>query len=364
LSDGCGLAARFSPGTYEAHALRHHPDARRLGRVVRALQLMSTGYDPLHTDLLYALACFAELPPPARAGVPPFLSDLGWPAEHIAEAVAALDRVFTDPRTPEEWVVHDVYAIETGGGRRCLTPAGVHMQAHPGRALPEPSAGAVSPERLAVLDRIVDRILASQGGHPSRVAVDGATASGKTTLATELARRLTERGHPAIRASADFFKIPPELRPARELPIRRVYDTDALRAELLAPLGPGGDRRYRTATYDGWTKRSLRDRPALTAPESAVLLVDGAFLMEPELEDLWDFWIHVEVDPGIAVERFVLRDVLWTPDPEPDAMRRRYRERYQPDETSYARQVRPRERADAVVDNSDLASPRLLEPGS
>jgi uridine kinase len=359
MSGGFALAARYHPDAYEAHALRHHPDAQRLARAMRALPLMSTGYDPMRKDLLYALACFAELPPAAHAGLPGFLSRLGWPEEEIAEAMAALERTLRDPRTPEEWVVHDVYAIETGQGR-CLTPAGVHLRARTGQALPEAAAVAVSPARLAVLDRLLDRILAGQRGRPSRVAVDGATASGKTTLAGELAQRLIERGRPAIRASADFFKVPPELRGAREQPIRRVYDTGALRAELLAPLGPGGNRRYRTATYDGWTKRSLRDRPALTAPESVVLLVDGAFLMEPELEDLWDFWIHVEVDPSIAVERFVLRDVLWTPNPEPDAMRRRYRERYQPDETGYARQVRPRERADAVVDNSDLASPRLL----
>jgi hypothetical protein len=47
---------------------------------------------------------------------------------------------------------------------------------------------------------------------------------------------------------------------------------DPLRERLIerdrpAPLGHGGDRHYRTATYEGWTKRSLRDRPALTAPE-------------------------------------------------------------------------------------------------
>jgi uridine kinase len=367
MSDSIPLAVRYSPGAYEAHALPRHPDAKRLRRIMRALPAMSTGYDPLRKDLLYALACFTELPPAAQVDLPDFLLRLGWPKQETAEAMTALHRVLRDPQTPEEWVVYDVYAIETGRGR-CLTPMGVHLQDHPDQGPPEATAMTVSPARLAVLDRLLDRITAGQRDHPARVAVDGATASGKTTLASELAARLIERGHPAIRASADLFKIPPELRhtgqqsqPNQAWPIRRVYDNQALRAELLAPLGPGGDRRYRTATYDGWTRRSLRDRPALTAPECAVLLVDGAFLMEPELADLWDFWIHVYVDPDIAIERFVLRDALWTPNPEPDAMRKRYRERYQPDETCYAQQVRPRERADAVVDNGDLANPRLRE---
>jgi uridine kinase len=369
MSDSGRLAVRFSPGAYEAQALPSHPDPQRLKRVMQALPTMSTGYDPLRKDLLYALACFAELLPAARAALPAFLAHRSWPEEETAEAMAALPRVLRDPQTPEEWVVHDVYALETGRGD-CLTPMGIHLRTHPGQTPPETATATVSPARLAVLDRLLDRITAGRRDHPLRVAVDGATASGKTTLASELAARLIERDRPAVRASADLFKIPPELRQAaqqseknREWPIRRVYDNEALRADLLAPLGPGGDRRYRTATYDGWTKRSLRDRPALTAPTCAVLLVDGAFLMEPELEDLWDFWIHVDVDPDVAIERFVRRDALWTANPEPDAMRKRYRERYQPDETCYAQQVRPREHADAVVHNSDLAGPGLLEPG-
>lgn len=360
------LAVRYSVGPYETHARPRHPDPWRLARVVRALPAMSTGYDPQRKDLLHALACFAELPTAEQAELPGLLAQLGWPEAEIGEAADALRRVRSDPRTPEEWVVHDVYAIETGRGR-CLTPMGVHLQAHPGEVLPQTAPAPPGAARLAVLDRLLDRITASRRDHPARVAVDGATASGKTMLATELAERLIARDRPAVRASADLFKVPPELRRReverpdlhREWPIRRVYDTEALRGQLLAPLGPGGDRRYRTATYDGWTRRSLLDRPLLTAPESAVLLVDGAFLMEPELEDLWDFWIHVEVDTDVAVERFVVRDALWTADPEPSAMRARYRDRYQPDETAYARQVRPRERADAVLRNSDLAHPVL-----
>ncbi|MEW1865120.1 hypothetical protein AB0399_32880 [Streptomyces sp. NPDC088194] len=361
------LAVRYSREPYETHARPRHADPRRLTRVVRALPAMSTGYDPLRKDLLHALACFVELPAAVQAGLPRFLARLGWPEAEIGEAVAALRRVRSDPRTPEEWVVHDVYVIETGQGR-CLTPMGAHLQAHPGDVPPQPAPAPPGAARLAVLERLLDRITADRRDHPVRVAVDGATASGKTTLATELAERLIARGRPAVRASADLFKVPPELRrPAverpdlqREWPIRRVYDTGALRGQLLAPLGPGGDRRYRTATYDGWTRRSLLDRPLLTAPDSAVLLVDGAFLREPELEDLWDFWVHVEVDTEVAVERFVVRDALWTADPEPGAMRERYRARYQPDETAYARQVRPLERADAVVRNSDPAHPDLV----
>src|SRR2546423_9715806 len=63
-------------------------------------------------------------------------------------------------------------------------------------------------------------------------------------------------------------------------------DLAAVMTLLLAPLGPAGDRRYRTGSFDLDADRPLRQEPKLAVP-NAVLIVDGTFLQRPELRDGW-----------------------------------------------------------------------------
>lgn len=334
---------------------QYNVDLDRVKRVLDQLPAMSAGYEPgLRSELLKAFAYFADLTPECQRQLPAHRAALGWNDIDLQEVMVGLGRVHADPSTPEEWIVHDAYVIENGDGR-CLTPWGAHLQAHPG-AVPPQIHRTPSPARLAMLDAILDRITSGQHGRPVRIAIDGGTAAGKTTLAEDLATRHVERDGAAIRASFDFFKVPPHKRSEHGFG-GQVFDAESLIDELLKPLGPGGSRRYRVATYDGWMRRSLRDRPVRTAPENALAFVDGAFTWSDELRAWWDFWIFVEVDTAIAVERFVARDALWQDDPEPDRMRTRFRERYLPAESAYARSVDPWSNADVLVRNDDPGNP-------
>ena len=223
-----------------------------------------------------------------------------------------------------------------------------------------PDEGALNqPGRTALLVELADRVLAVSVGHPTRVALDGGTCAGKSTLAYELADEFRRRGIWAVRACADFFKLPPEQRLAGG--IGAVYNWSALRGELLEPLGPGGDRLVRTASWDGWTRRSLLDRPKMAVPEESVAVVDGALMLAaPQLDGLWDFRIWVHTDLAVRRERMVVRDVLWADDPSPEALRRRFDTRSRPDEENYRVERRAEAVADAVVNNNDPGRPRLL----
>jgi uridine kinase len=166
--------------------------------------------------------------------------------------------------------------------------------------------------RGELLDRLARAIESVAASHPLRVAVDGPPAAGKTTLADELALLLRARGREVIRASSEGFHLPRAQRYRRgefspEANYRDSFDYPALRRVLLDPLGPDGDRRYQRAVYDLDADTAL-SQPATTAAADAVLLLDGVFLLRPELIDRWDLSIFVSA----AFEHRPARRTRWT----------------------------------------------------
>src|SRR4051812_49594674 len=106
-----------------------------------------------------------------------------------------------------------------------------------------------------VLERLAEAVGAVEVAHPTRVAVDGPPAAGKTTLADELAVVLRTQGRDVIRATIDDFLFPRAQRyPRGEYSAEGCYfdthDYGALNRVLLDPLGPDGDRRFRNAVYN------------------------------------------------------------------------------------------------------------------
>ena len=66
---------------------------------------------------------------------------------------------------------------------------------------------STSPARSALIGDLAVRVLGI-GPERLRVAVDGYTASGKTSFAHELAAAIRAQGRPTLRASFDDFKKP------------------------------------------------------------------------------------------------------------------------------------------------------------
>jgi len=211
--------------------------------------------------------------------------------------------------------------------------------------------------RDEMLGRLAEAVGSVAVAHPTRVAVDGPPAAGKTTLADELAVVLRGQGRDVIRATIDDFLFPRARRyPRGEYSAEGCYfdahDYDALNRVLLDPLGPGGDRRFQHAVYDHAADTALSP-PVTTAPAGAVLVFDGVFLMRPELIDRWDLRIFVSTALEKTVDRAVTRErrVSSRADVE-----RRWRERYIPSQQFYFATVRPAHHADIVVHNDE---PRL-----
>ncbi|MFF7249422.1 cytidylate kinase family protein [Embleya sp. NPDC008237] len=207
-----------------------------------------------------------------------------------------------------------------------------------------------------LLGRLATEIGSVTTAHPLRVAIDGPPGAGKTTLADELAAVLRAQGREVIRATIDDFLFPRAQRYRRgqysaEGCYFDAHDRDAIRRVLLDPLGPDGDRRFRTVIYQRETDTTV-SLPVATAPADAVLLFDGVFLQRPELLDRWDLSIFVAVEFDRTLERAQARGTADTTEIE-----RSWRDRYIPSQQLYFAQARPTHHADIIVNNDELQRP-------
>jgi uridine kinase len=210
-----------------------------------------------------------------------------------------------------------------------------------------------------VLDIVADRIL-GLGSTRLRVAIDGRTASGKTTFGDELADRLSERGRPVLRAGLDDFKRPwgdRHLydRESAEGFYRNAYDYENIRDLLLRPAGRSGSGRCVLCSIDPLTHRDHTS--VITQAEAdAILIVDGQFACRPELNDFWDFRVWLDVDPDTSNLRGANRNSKWLASDAESLQQARYI----PADEIYRSEVQPERIADLRIDNLDVDQPRFL----
>ena len=140
-----------------------------------------------------------------------------------------------------------------------------------------------------------------------RVGIDGVMGAGKTVFADTLAALV-----PATRLSIDQFHRPAELRVD--------YYTDA----------------FDVAAF----------RAAVAAVEGTVI-ADGIFIHTPEIRDVWDLSVWLDVDRATARARALTRDASWMEDAVS-----RYDRRYGPAEDRYLEEIDPASLADIVVNTA------------
>ncbi len=213
--------------------------------------------------------------------------------------------------------------------------------------------------RHRILNRITSEIASLPADRPIRVGIDGVGASGKTTLADELAERFISSGREVIRATIDGFHHPREHRIRRGVDSVEGYYHDsfnypAVCEAILQPLGPEGGRTIRRAVYDFRVEQPVHS-PEETVSDDAILLFDGMFLFRDELDAHWDYRIFTHADFDVTLQRAISRDAsLFGSEEE---VRRRYFSRYIPGQQMYLDLVKPVDKADVVLHNNAPHAP-------
>jgi uridine kinase len=208
-----------------------------------------------------------------------------------------------------------------------------------------------------LLGEVADLVPVFPAPHCVRVAVDGVDGVGKSTFARALTASLTGRGRHVVHVSADDFHHRRAVRHRRGRDSPEgfwldSYDHEALVRNVLQPFGPSGSRRYRPAAHDLRTDEVL-DLAWRTAPPGTVLILDGLFLHRDELVEFWDLSVFLDAPFEVTVARMARRDGSH-PDPDHPSVAR-----YVGGQRLYFAACTPRERADVVIDNRDVARPVL-----
>ncbi len=131
------------------------------------------------------------------------------------------------------------------------------------------------------------------------------------------------------------------------------YDYAAFRRVVIDPFR--GGEPVTCAVNDVETDRRVSPPPTAVGADT-VLLVDGIFLQRPELADVWDATVWLDVPFEVSVPRGNARFGDGH-DPDPGA---ETNARYVEGQRLYLAAADPRERATWVVDNTDLEHPRLV----
>jgi uridine kinase len=213
-----------------------------------------------------------------------------------------------------------------------------------------------APARREVITSLADEILHNYGHGRVIVGVDGVDGSGTTAFAADLVERLEKRGHAAFQARIDDFHAPRAKRYAQGEAsaagrYNDSYDYSAFRRVLIEPFQMAGSTGFVSAFWD-WRRDQPIEPKWLTAPEDAILVVNGVFLQRPELRGLFNFVVWLDVPFDAAWERLVAAD--------PAAHDEVARERSEGGIKLYLKQVKASLTAEAFYDNTDPQHPRRV----
>lgn len=209
-----------------------------------------------------------------------------------------------------------------------------------------------TPLKRDTLDALTDEFLHNYPRGRTLLAVDGTEGAGTAQFADDLAERLGRSGHAVFRASMDRFHRPLAEREVRgadasaEGYYRESFDYSVFRRVLIEPFRMGGSTGFVTAAFD-----AERDQPIepdwKTGPQDATLVVDGEFVLRPDLRGLWNWSLWLDADPAATGARPLDRAPGQSP-------------RHPGAQKLYVKDANPRSRAAAIVDNSDPEHPRRV----
>lgn len=192
---------------------------------------------------------------------------------------------------------------------------------------------------LPFLAKIEDglRRRAPHDARPFIVAIEGGSASGKTTLA----KLLGELYDCTVFHMDDFFLRPEQRTTARRAEVGGNVDRERFLEEVLQPLRTGKPICYRR--FDCTTQTLL---PPETVTPTPLTVIEGAYSMHPDLASYYDLSLFLEISPNHQKERILKRN--------PSPWAERFFEEWIPMEQMYFEHMNVKARCTLSLDGDAL----------
>lgn len=165
----------------------------------------------------------------------------------------------------------------------------------------------------------------------SIVAIDGGSASGKTTLSQMLAQHY----RCTVFHIDDYFLRPEQRTPARFAEVGGNVDRERFLLEVLEPL-----RRGESVNYHRFDCGAMTLGEEIHVDPEDLIIVEGAYSMHPELAEFYDLSVFLKIDPQLQQQRIQSRN-------GPDA--RRFFDQWIPLENAYFQETDIENRCDITV---------------
>ena len=131
------------------------------------------------------------------------------------------------------------------------------------------------------------------------VAVEGGSASGKTTLGKELKQHYECN----VFHMDDFFLRPEQRTKERLVEIGGNVDRERFYEEVVIPLSKG-----ETVEYRRFDCSTFSLQPPVNIEPHRLTIVEGAYSTHPELGKYYDLAVFLDIDPELQKERILKRN--------------------------------------------------------
>ena len=131
------------------------------------------------------------------------------------------------------------------------------------------------------------------------LAIEGGSASGKTTLS----KLLTERYECTVFHMDDFFLRPEQRTPERYAEPGGNVDRERFLEEVLIPLRQNAPIHYRR-----FDCASFQIAPPVNKIPKRLTVIEGAYSMHPALAEYYDFSVFLDISPELQKTRIEKRN--------------------------------------------------------
>jgi HAD superfamily hydrolase (TIGR01549 family) len=217
-------------------------------------------------------------------------------------------------------------------------------------------------ELLDIFDRkrsVFEKILVEierrkDKNRPFVVGISGIDGAGKTSFAENLEKFLIDRGLKTQSIHVDDFHNPRKIRYAgkdqADNYFNRSFNIDLIATELLKPLHRRRAFSTRITVLDYVNERYDIEKE-FRFDADTIVIFEGVFLFRRELAPYIDYKIHLDISFEESKRRAKHRD--------PEAVLKKYDEKYLPAQAKYLKEYPPEGTADMVIDSSDWQRPQL-----